>query len=109
MTAAQVQSKVGIGFACGFLFLLFFPLLHLLTHPFSVLYGTDYTPLVLRLDDFYQETGVLSVSLIATPLLLVAVIFLMRKQRFAILHALIFLLIPFLLALVLQFFIPFHF
>ena len=87
------------------LFLLFFPALNLFTHPFSVLHGTDYTPLVLRLDDLYLKTGLLIISLLATPVLLVAVILLMQKQRLALLRALTLLLTPFLLALIIQYFI----
>lgn len=105
MTNAQVESKLKVGFSCALLFVIFFPVLHFLTHPFSVLYGTDYTPLVLRLDDFYLKTGLLSISLIATPLLLVAVIFLMQKQRFSFVRALTYLFTPFLVALVIQYFI----
>lgn len=105
MTNAQVKIKFGVGFGCVLLFMLFFPALNLLTHPISVLYGTDYTPLVLRLDDFYLKTGLWIISLPAIPALMVAVIFLMQKQRLAIPNALTLLLTPFLLSLVIQYFV----
>lgn len=105
MTTARAHTKIGIRCACVLLFILFFPVLHLLTHPCSVLYGTDYTPLILRLDDFYWGTGLMSISLFSTPLLLVALILLIRRQRFSFFRALIFLLTPFLLALGIQYFI----
>ncbi len=105
MRTARALTKIGIQCACALLFVFLFPVLHLLTHPFSVLYGTDYTPLVLRLDDFYWETGLVTISLISTPLLLIAVILLIQKQPFSFFRALILLLTPFLLSLGIQYFI----
>ena len=99
----KAQAKIGVG--CVLLFVLFFPALNLFLHPISVLYSTDYKPLVLRLDDFYMKTGVLLISLLVTPFLFVAVIWLMQKQRLRFVSALLLLLTPFLLALIIQYFI----
>jgi hypothetical protein len=87
------------------LFVSCFPLLDILTHPVSVMYGLDYLPLVLRLSDFYWRTPFFGASLIAFPLLLLLLAFLTQRRSCGLRRSLLVLIAPFALALLLQYFI----
>ncbi len=108
MTNARTRIGFSLSLASIVLFLLSLPILDVFTHPFSVLYGKDYTPLVIRLSDIYWlwHSGVIiRVSLFGLPLLLIAVIWFMDIQGFSFSRALTVVLLPFLAALVIQYFI----
>src|SRR5947208_1104077 len=89
------------------LFFLLFLLLDLFTHPISVLSSTDYVPLVIRISDvyFWQNGLIMRLSEFGVPLLLIALMLFMCCQRFSFRRALLVLLAPFLVALVIQYFI----
>ena len=94
------------GFAVGVVqCALIVPALNLVIHPMSVLHGMDYTPWVLRLDDFYERSGLYMISLVGTPLILFALILLVLNQRLALGRAVTLLLAPFLFALAAQYLI----
>jgi hypothetical protein len=80
------------------------PVLDFFVHPFSVMHG-QYVPLVIRLSDVYWKTGLLSVSGIAVPLLLLALTLLTHSRRFRFGRSLVLLVAPFSLALLIQYFI----
>ena len=86
------------------LFVLLFPVLDLFTHPTSVMFG-HYVPLVIRLSDFYGNTPFLGASLIAVPLLLIALLLLMQWRHFGLVRSSLLVLAPFSLTLFLQCFI----
>ena len=73
--------------------------------PVSIMSGTDYLPLVIRLDDFYLNSGLLPISFIGTPLIVGVAVFLMQQERFSLARAVTCLVVPFLLALIIQYFI----
>jgi hypothetical protein len=86
------------------LFLLLFPVLDIFTHPVSVLYGS-YIPLVIRLSDIYWDTSLLSIAVLGTPLLLVALLLLAQWQGLGLPRTSVCVLAPFSLALLFQYFI----
>jgi len=86
------------------LFVSLVPVLDFFVHPFSVMYGR-YVPLVIRLSDLYWNTGFLSVSGIAVPVLLLALILLTHTRHFGFGRSLVLLVAPFSLALFVQYFI----
>ena len=89
---------------CSLLFVLLFPFLNIFTHPFSVLSGTDYQPLINRLP-YFPYRFCWPVSLYAVPVLIVALVVLMQSYRLRFTESLLVLLAPFLLALTIQYFI----
>src|SRR5438093_786265 len=100
-----VRTKLFLSLDVILLFLVLFPVLDLFTHPISVLFGSDYEPLVIRLWDLYVHTGLLAPSLLATPVLLIAVTFIMQRYDFGFRRSLAVVLTPFLTALFIQYFI----
>src|SRR5436309_2725483 len=96
----RFRAHVGGAVALALFFFLLFPLLDLLTHPFSVLHSTNYVPLVIRLSDlyFWQNGLIIRVSLIGLPLLLIMLVLFMVLRRFSFRRALLVLIAPFLIA-----------
>ncbi|MBX7245403.1 MAG: hypothetical protein K1X53_07880 [Candidatus Sumerlaeaceae bacterium] len=88
---------------CGLLFVLFFPLLDRVTHPVSVLSG-EYEPLIIRLPAFPYGIPY-RFCLFTAPAVMVALAVLMQRRRFPILRGVMVLLVPFHVALAIQWFL----
>jgi len=86
------------------LFLFLLPVLDIFTHPVSVMYG-HYVPLVIRLSDFYWHTPVLATALLGGPVVLITMLLLAQWGRFGLLRSTVFVVVPFAMALLMQYFI----
>jgi len=89
---------------CGFLVVLLFPLLDLVTHPISVLSNSDYEPLINRLP-FVPYSFCWPSALYAAPVLIIALVVLLQSYRISFSRGIMVLLAPFLIALTVQWFI----
>src|SRR5262245_52005599 len=105
MTKVKVHTNIVLGLACTILFVSFFPILDIFFYPVSVLHGTDYEPLILRLPRMFWETGLTHSSLIAVPSLLLALTLLMQGHGFSLVRSIPVFLAPFSLALIIHYFI----
>lgn len=88
---------------CVFLMILLLPILDIFTHPFSVLGIPGYDPLINRLPDF--PYSFFSLAFFAVPALVVLLIVLMQSYGLHFTRVLVVLLIPFVSALTIQYFI----
>jgi hypothetical protein len=104
MTRAQIDSNAFVGFVSVCFFVSLVPVLDFFVHPGSVMYG-EYVPLLIRLSALYWQTGFLSVSGVAVPLLLLALTLLTHRRRFGFVRSLSLLVAPFSLALLIQYLI----
>jgi len=86
------------------LFLFLLAVLDIFTHPASVMYG-HYVPLVIRLSDFYWHTPVLATALLGVPFVLIAILLLAQWGQFGLRCSAAFVVVPFTVALLLQYFI----
>jgi len=91
--------------ACFLFFFSLFPVLDILTHPVSVLFGDDYTPWLIWLGEVYWDTDILQIASISVPLMLLTITILMQRRRFGFILSLAIYLAPFLAAITIQYFI----
>ena len=91
---------VVVGIAACFLSIALLPALDLFMHPFSVLYSSDYEPLIVRLP---HSLGECPACIFASPVLVIAVIVLGKHYQFGYRESLLVLLAPFLLALIIEY------
>jgi hypothetical protein len=105
MDLLGLWGRTIVGFLSTAVFLLCFPILNAFTQPVSVLYAEDYEPLVLRLSESYAKTNLLAVACVTVPFLLVLLALTMRKRGYSRVRAFSVLLIPFVVAATIDYFI----
>ena len=99
----EFHQRLLLLIGCSLLMILLFPFLDIFAHPLSVIGSTGYDPLINRLPDF--PYGFFGLAFFAVPALVVLLVVLMQSDGLHFTRVLVVLLVPFIPALTIHYFI----